>query len=76
MSEKPMVLRNTLLHCQACVPADWTDEQVKEFVEAENPCGTEGGWHLRRQGSPDLAGCNERVRCEARDGFVHIMFDA
>ena len=76
MSEKAMVLRSKLLSCQACVPADWTDEQVREFVEAENPCGTEGGWHLRKQGHPDLSGCDERVRCEGRDGFVHIMFDA
>lgn len=61
---------------QVCIPKDWTDEQAKEFAEAENPCGTQHGWHVRKQGDPALSGCNERVACQAREGHVHLMMDA
>lgn len=73
--DKPMVLRNRLLSCQVCVPATFTNGQAKDFVLHDNPSGTEGGWHMRKQGSENLSGCEERVPCEKRPGFVHIMFD-
>ncbi len=44
-----MVTRRGALDMQVCVPSDWTDDQVKQFVEAENPCGTENGWQIRRE---------------------------
>lgn len=61
---------------QICVPADWTNEQVKEFSEKKNPCGTEHGWHIRRNGDPALNGDPERRKCITRDDYVHIMLDA
>ncbi len=63
---------------QVCVPADWTDEQVKDFAESEYPCGTENGWFIRRKGDEALAGDPERISCqdEDRKGYVHIMLDA
>lgn len=70
------VTRRGILDCQVCVPADWTDENVKRFADENNMCGTEQGWHIRRQGDPALAGCDERVPCESRAGHVHIMLDA
>lgn len=75
MEEKAVVLRKCLLSCQACVPSDWDDRRVTDFVNTENPCGTELGWAMRKQGDPNLAGCDERVNCRDREGFVHIMFD-
>lgn len=74
-NEKPMVTRNTLLSCQVCVPRDWTDKQASDFVNGSNPAGTSNGWLMRRNGDEALAGADERVRCEGRAGFVHIMFD-
>lgn len=62
--------------CQVCCPADWTDDQVKEFADRENLCGTEHGWHIRREGDPALKGCAERVQCVRRGDYVHIMLDA
>lgn len=61
---------------QVCVPSDWTDEQVRDFAERENPSGTENGWFIRRDGDKKLAGYPERVSCAARAGHVHIMLDA
>ena len=51
-------------------------EQAQEFAEQENPCGTTHGWHIRKQGDPALAGCDERVACHEREGHVHLMLDA
>jgi hypothetical protein len=70
------VTKRGALDMQVCVPADWTGEQVKEFADRENECGTENGWHIRREGDPALAGCAERVPCAANAGYVHIVLDA
>jgi len=61
---------------QVCVPADWSDEQVKEFADRANMCGTTAGWQIVREGSKYLAGDPERVPCHDRAGFVHIMLEA
>jgi hypothetical protein len=75
---EPVVTKKSALDMQVCVPNGWTDEQVKEFADRDNPCGTTGGWAIRKQGSGALAGANERVPCNSavRAGFVHIMLDA
>jgi len=64
------------LDMQVCVPTDWTDEQVVDFVECDSPCGTSNGWGIRRQGSERLDGADERVPCVARADHVHIMLEA
>jgi hypothetical protein len=64
------------LSMQVCVPAEWTDDQVKEFADRENLCGTENGWFIRRDGDKALAGARERVTCASDPSRVHIMFDA
>lgn len=74
--EKPEVTIHNFLDCQVCVPKDWSDEQALTFVNMANPCGTKAGWSMRKQGSKYLGGASERVPCEGREGFVHIMFDA
>jgi hypothetical protein len=61
---------------QVCIPREWTDQQVKEFADRENLCGTRNGWHIRKQGDKALAGADERVRCSGRIDFVHVMLDA
>ena len=72
----PEVTRTGALDMQVCVPSDWTDEQVKGFADRMIVCGSMYGWHIRRQGDEALAGCDERVACKGRAGFVHIMLDA
>lgn len=64
-----------LLSCQVCVPESWTNEQIREFAERENPCGTTSGWHVRT-GSDVLQGDLERAPCSDREGFVHVCLDA
>ena len=73
---KPEVTKRGALDMQVCVPATWSDEQVKQFAEAEYPCGTQNGWQIRRTGDPALLGFPERVECLGRADFVHIMLDA
>jgi len=70
------VTQRGALDMQVCVPTSWSDELVVQFAEGANPCGTEGGWHIRRQGDKALAGADERVNCTERRGHVHIMLDA
>lgn len=70
------ITKRGLLDCQVCVPVGWTNAQVNEFAERENPCGTEHGWQIRRYGDSALKGALERVKCEANPGYVHIMLDA
>lgn len=76
LGTKPEVTQRGVLDMQVCVPAEWTDEQVLDFAEKENPCGTTNGWFIRREGDKELMGCPERQPCAERDNFVHIMLDA
>lgn len=57
------VTKTGALDMQVCVPADWTDEQVKAFADSANMCGTMYGWHIRKTGDPALAGDPERQPC-------------
>ena len=75
MTFTPEVTQRGFLSMQVCVPADWTDDQVKAFADTENPAGTENGWFVRKQGDAALAGCDERVKCGCREGAVHIILD-
>lgn len=70
------ITKRGLIDCQVCVPDIWADDEVRAFAEVNNPCGTENGWHIRREGDTALAGAAERVVCESRSGHVHIMLDA
>lgn len=72
----PVVTKLSMLAMQVCVPSEWTNYMAKDFAEAQYPCGTEHGWHVREQGDPMLNGDDERVPCRERTGYVHIMLDA
>ncbi len=61
---------------QLCVPMGWADEQVLNFAAEKNPSGTETGWQIRREGDPALDGDPERIPCDDRSGFIHLMVDA
>ena len=71
-----MVTKHGWLDMQVCVPSDWTDDQVKDFADRENVCGTTHGWTIRREGDKALGGCAERVQCADDPARVHIMLDA
>jgi len=72
------VSRVGFLDMQVCVPSSWTDDQAIEFAETENPCGTENGWAIRKEGSEYLNGSPERAECLDKNkcNFVHITLDA
>lgn len=70
------ITRRGALDMQVCVPEDWSDDSVVWLANRENPCGTQHGWHIRREGDEALAGAPERQPCAARPNHVHIMLDA
>lgn len=70
------ITKNGLLDCQVCVPENWNDDEVLAFVAVNNPCGTDPGWSIRREGDEALKGAPERMPCASRPGHVHIMLDA
>lgn len=76
MIPAPQVVRVGGFSIQVCVPATWTDDQVKDFADRENLCGTTNGWQIRREGDEALAGAAERVPCQLRADCVHVMLDA
>ena len=73
---QPNVVKHGLLDMQICVPKEYTDAQVVEAANRLNPCGTNNGWFIRKQGSKYLAGKDERVTCAKDPDNVHIMLDA
>lgn len=75
MCNRPEVTIVGVFDMQVCVPKNFTNKQVIEFAESNNPSGTKNGWQIRKEGNPDLAGYSERTTCDEREGFVHIMLD-
>ena len=73
---KPEVVKTGIFDMQVCVPSDWSDKQVLNFANGQNYCGTSNGWMIRKEGDKALLGCPERVQCDTREDFVHIMLDA
>jgi hypothetical protein len=69
-------IRRGALSVQVCVPADWTDEQIKGFADRDTLCGTASGWFIRREGDRALAGDPERQQCATLEDHVHVMLDA
>lgn len=69
------ITQRNALDMQVCVPQDWTDKRVLEFANFENPCIGGHFWIIRREEDKILAGDRERIPCNDRDGFVHIMLD-
>ena len=69
---KPEVMRQNLISCHICVPADWTDKQVLTWIADENPSGTDNGWiTLDENEHPD--GNPKRNPCNDRKGYVHMV---
>lgn len=68
MSEPTLLQMQGLLHLQLCVPGEWTDEQVVDFAEQEQPCGSSGGW------SVNLGA--KRVPCADGGGMIHVIVSA
>ena len=64
----PETIKRKGLSVQVCVPADWTDEEVKSFADRDTLCGTESGWHIDH-------GLG-RVNCGERVGCVHVVLHA
>lgn len=76
LTAEPLITRRGALDMQVCVPACWTDEQVREFANREVMCGTTNGWQIQKEGNPRLNGFAERVPCARRGHFVHLMLEA
>ena len=70
------VLQNKLLAQQVCVPREWSDQEVIDWLEGGNPCGTSGGWHLCEDGDNALRGSPARVQCAQQPGWVHRVLVA
>lgn len=69
----PQVLRVSLFAAHVCVPADYTDQQVEEFVNKDSPTGIASKWRICRNGHAFLGEDAERVVCEDRKGCVHML---
>jgi len=59
----PVVMTSRFASLHLCVPGGWTDIQVLEFAEDEQPCGASQGWRIR----------GERLSCAEGDSFVHLV---
>jgi hypothetical protein len=73
---EPVVTHRSVFDIQVCVPRDWEDHRVIHFANVQYAPGTWRSWQIRRTGDAALAGDPERVPCDKREGYVHIMLDA
>lgn len=60
---RPSIIKHGENDCVVCVPDEWIDKQVVDWVEGVNPSGTKGGWFV------EMVSMN--VPCDSRKGFVH-----
>lgn len=82
---KPRVLTQNMVCAQVCVPAEWTNEQVLEFLTRKTRSIAPGGrWRIRTAADERAKRTNdmERVPCgcsdtpETNDRHCHIVCDA
>jgi hypothetical protein len=71
-TSRGQIIRRGPLDLQLCVPTEWTDEEVREYANHAELCGTANGWQIVREGDKYLNGDPERVRCENLISHVHI----
>ena len=69
----PEVMVKGILGMRLCVPDDWTDEQIIQFAEKENPAGTSNGWYIAEKGDTAFDGASARIKCEDRENYVHLV---
>jgi hypothetical protein len=74
--EGPMVTNENLFHLHVCVPEGWTDDQIVKFANRERLCGTTNGWQIHREADYKDGEGHERVPCDGRVGYVHVILDA
>ena len=67
MDVNPEVLKVGLVSAHVCVPGEWTNQQVEDFVNMHNPTGLDHGWRVHKTKDP------ERVPCEDRCSYVHVV---
>ena len=69
-----------VLYCtlviQVCVPEEWGNDKIKEFVEGEDSYKTMSSWEIRKQGNLMPAVTDERVVCLEVPGCVHVILEA
>lgn len=72
---EPTVTGHYPLNLQICVPREYTDAQAKAFANKACLCGTQYGWHVRKEGAdyPEFKQC---VTCDKHPENVHILLDA
>jgi len=68
---KPKIMGMGMFEMAVCVPGLFTDEQVEEFANREQPCGTSYGWKVRKGDSEE--GGDERVQCHDHPDNSHII---
>ena len=73
MGHNPEILKCFELAIQACVPDNYTDDQIISFIDKEEPCGTGYGWFICKEGHMNLGGAKQKIPCEDRAGFVHVV---
>ena len=74
MTGDPKVMMYSLLSMQVCVPTSFTDAQVVEFANLNNPSETQNGWQIRRQANTKPTVSAERAPC-LRAGYVHVILE-
>lgn len=71
--KKASILKMTGLAMRLCVPGNFTEEQIVEFAENKNPCGTSHGWELAKEGHLSLEGNKDRIMCAGDVDNVHVV---
>lgn len=69
----PNVTRCALCHMQVCVPETWTNAQIERYANGERPTGIESRWKVTRVANKAGTLDPERVPCESRKGFIHVV---
>lgn len=63
------LLRFGLGWASACVPADWTEEQILDSLIEQTPA--DASWTLAKD--DDGSGCEVRVTCAGDGRRVHVL---
>lgn len=60
------IIRLGIFQVQVCVPKDWEDKKIIDFVEKQNPSGTVSGWQIEEKD-------DKFVNCSDKENFKHCV---
>lgn len=72
---RPELIGSRLVSVQVCVPDNWSNDQVIDFVQRMPVSWEKEAWEVRKDGDVLLCGHPAKTPCKKKPGYIHMFLD-